>query len=426
MILHPRRLLPVLTARLARWPITVITGARQTGKTTLVRDQLPAGEGRPPVYISLDDPDERLRLSADPVRRLDHADRLVILDEVQKQPLLLDAVKLLADRRKSHRFLLLGSSQILLLRQIRETLAGRATLLELWPLALAERVEGGSVPPCGLDRIWSKGESAIREMAREAPPTEPARQWRARAEEQLLWGGYPALEPLTAADRVVWLRDFRRTYLERDVAELGRVADLDQFALAQTLLASRTAQLLSYSEVARDLGVAVNTAKRYVRFLEISYQGFLLRPLLPTIAARLVKSPKFYWTDPGLARFLSQRQHISDGPIFETAVLDEILRWLSSSTEPPQIHFFRTHSGPEVDFVLHAEGRVLAIEAKAGSRAHRTDARPLTSLLQIARLPGVARDARRLGLVVTRGREIQPLAPQVWAIPDWRLFGHVN
>ena len=94
------------------------------------------------------------------------------------------------------------------------------------------------------------------------------------------WGGYPALEPLPPEDRRTWLRDFRRTYLERDLADLGRVADLDQFALAQNLLAARTARILSYSEVARDLGVAVNTVKRYARFLEISYPVVLLRPLV--------------------------------------------------------------------------------------------------------------------------------------------------
>ncbi|OGK79879.1 MAG: hypothetical protein A2X50_07445 [Candidatus Rokubacteria bacterium GWF2_70_14] len=130
-------------------------------------------------------------------------------------------------------------------------------------------------PPSGLDRLWEEGEAAVRRMADAPPSADEARLWRARAEEHVLWGGYPALERLPPEDRRTSIRDFRRTYLERDLADLGRVADLDQFALAQNLLAARTAQLLSYSEVARDLGVAVNTAKRYVRFLEISYQVVL-------------------------------------------------------------------------------------------------------------------------------------------------------
>jgi predicted AAA+ superfamily ATPase len=406
--------------------VTVLTGARQTGKTTLVRELLPPDEKGPPVYISLDDPDERLRLATDPVRRLDYGNRLVVLDEIQKQPGLLDAVKVLADRKRAHRFLLLGSSQILLLRQVRETLAGRSTLLELWPLALVERIVGSTIPWSGLDRLWRDGAVSLRHMAESPPLTDTARLWRGMAEDHLLWGGYPRLEQLATEDRSVWLRDFRRTYLERDLADLGQVADLDQFALAQNLLAARTGQILSYSEVSRELGVAVNTVKRYLRFLEISYQVFLLRPLRPTTTGRLIKSPKLYWTDPGLARLLSERMSLSDGPLFETAVLGELLRWSSWQTNPPALHFYRTRAGREVDFLMYTSQGILAMEAKAGTRAHREDARPLQDLLDKLQLPGVKTDAWRLGLVVNRGREVEPLSRNVWAVPDWRLFSPIG
>jgi hypothetical protein len=271
MALHPRGLLPLLRARLDRWPITVLTGARQTGKTTLARDLLPRAEGPEAVYFSLDDPDEPLRLAADPVRRLDHGKRLVVL------------------------------------------------------------------------------------------------------------------------------------------------------ALAQNLFAARTAQLLSYSDVARELGVAVNTVRRYLRFLEISYQVSLLRPLLPTVTARLIKSPKLYWTDPGLARALGE-PGLTAGALFETAVLAELLRWRSFKQDPPALHFYRTRAGRAVDFVLQDTTRLVALEAKASERAHPTDARAVADLLE-ARVRGAPGATNRLGLVVTRGRKIEPLAPGVWAIPDWRLFG---
>jgi len=421
MVLRPRGLLPLLRARLDRWPVTVLTGARQTGKTTLVRDLLPRAGDPEAIYFSLDDPDERLRLAADPVRRLDHGTRLVVLDEIQKQPALLDAVKLLADRKRGHRFLLLGSSQILLLQRVRETLAGRATLLELWPLALVERVEGPQVPRSGLDLLWLDGEDAVETLRAIGISADEMRRRRALAEDHRLWGGYPALETLPAEDRLVWLRDFRRTYLERDLADLGRVADLDQFALAQNLFAARSGQLLSYSEVARELGVAVNTVRRYLRFLEISYQVFLLRPLLPTVSARLVKSPKLYWTDPGLARVLAEAAP-ANGTLFETAVLAELLRWRAFQQDPPSLHFYRTRAGREVDVVLHDDSRLLALEAKASERAHRTDARAVADLLA-TELRGAHGPTRRLGLVVTRGQEIEPLVPGVWAVPDWRLFG---
>jgi predicted AAA+ superfamily ATPase len=423
MTLHPRTLLPILQARLSRWPITVLTGARQTGKTTLVRDLLPAAEEGVPVYYSLDDPDERLRLGADPIRRLDHGTRLVILDEVQKLPVLLDAVKVLADRKAGHRFLLLGSAQVLLLRQVRETLAGRATLLDLWPLALVERVQGRAVPPSGLDVVYQEGEEAVEQLSARPPALDAARHWRQQAEDHLRWGGYPALGSLPEGDRPLWLRGFRRTYLERDLADLGRVADLDQFALGQNLLAARTAQLLSYSEVARELGVVVNTVKRYVRFLELSYQGYLLQPLLPTVTARLVKSPKFYWTDVGLARLLAERPNLDDGPIFETAILGEILRWRSWQADPPALHFFRVHGGREIDFVLHTADRCLLLEVKAGTGMRSADVRALAEAVESIRIPGLRPRARRLGLMVTRGREVDRLAPRVWAVPYWRLFG---
>jgi len=420
---HPRALLPLLRSRIDRWPIAVLTGARQSGKTTLVRDLLPRHGVREIAYTSLDDPDERLRLAVEPVRLLDRPDALVVLDEVQKQPGLLDAVKLLADRKAGHKFLLLGSSQILLLRQIRETLAGRATLLDLWPLALAERVDARAVPPSGLDRIWHDGGTALSRLGVAARQVEDERRWRHVRDEHLMWGGYPGLEPLAPEDRAVWLRDFRRTYLERDLGDLGQVADLDQFALAQNLLAARTGQLLSYSEVARELGVAVNTVKRYVRFLEISYQVFLLRPLLPTTTARLVKSPKLYWTDPGLARILSERMSVDDGSLYETFVLCELLRWVSWQPDAPQIHFYRTHAGLEIDFVVHTPRLVLAIEARAGRRAGPADARSLAAALPDLRIPGLRANAARLGIVVSRAAQVTEVGPNLWSIPDWILFG---
>jgi predicted AAA+ superfamily ATPase len=421
MLLHPRALVSGLQDSLNKWPVTVLTGARQTGKTTLVRDLLPKPLREGNIYISLDDPDERLRLASDPVRHLDHPDSLVILDEVQKQPLLLDAVKSLADRRGGHRFLLLGSSQILLLKQVRETLAGRASLLELWPLAMVERVSAATVPRSGLDDVWHRGTVTLE--FQKSVGAEQAREWREREESHLLFGGYPALESLDGEDRWTWLRNFRRTYLERDLADLGRVADLDLFAQAQNLVAARTGQLLSMSEISRELGVAVNTVKRYLRFLEISYQVHLLRPLTAGVTARLVKSPKVFWTDPGLARLLSERRSLTDGPLYETMIMDEILRWSSWQKTPPAVHFYRTHGGGEVDFIIHSADQLIALEAKASARAYPEDIRSVRDVLHSVKTPGSQPQLRRLGLIVFRGRDIEQLDANIWAVPDWRLFG---
>jgi predicted AAA+ superfamily ATPase len=274
-----------------------------------------------------------------------------------------------------------------------------------------------------MSLIWEGGEAELRALDRDEPGSDELRRLRGAEEEHLRWGGYPALEWLPEGQRKAWLRDFRRTYLERDLGDLGRVADLDQFALAQSLLAARTGQLLSYSEISRELGLAVNTVKRYVHFLELSYQVVLLRPVLPNLTSRLVKSPKLYWTDPGLARVLAERPDMSDGAVFETAVCAELLRWRSWQEDPPDIGFHRTSAGREIDFVMHGPGRMLAIEAKAGMSVPAGVARSLNSFLEEVRLPGASRKAMRTGIVVYRGRAIRRLLPSVWAVPFSRLFG---
>jgi hypothetical protein len=160
--------------------------------------------------------------------------------------------------------------------------------------------------------------------------------------------------------------------------------------------------------------------RRYLRFLEISDQAFLLRPLLAAVGGRLVKSPKLYWTDPGHARALEEAG-TANGALFETTLLAELLRWRCRQQDPPSLHFYRTGADREVDFVLHDRTRLMALEAEAPESARRTDARAAADALEAG-----ARErpqaTQRLGLVVTRTLEIEPLFPRVWAPPDWPLF----
>jgi len=244
-----------------------------------------------------------------------------------------------------------------MLSKVRETLAGRTTLLSLWPFALIERGEWAEVPDSLLDLIWTRGAAALADPGE--PTAADARTWRGHAEHELSWGGYPPVGQMDEDDRETWLRDYRSSYLERDLADLGRVADLDQFALAQNLFAARTSQLLSYSEVARELGVAVNTVKRYLRFLEISYRRSCSarwrRP--PRAGSSRARSS----TGPTPARLLSGRLGAQgDGAMFETYVLDELVRWCSWQRRPPDLSFLRVHGGREIDFLLHGRGRLVA------------------------------------------------------------------
>lgn len=422
MNLYPRKILPLLLDRLQSRKVTLLTGSRQTGKTTLVRDLLPQASKFNIIYHNLDDPDVRLRLAENPVTRLDSPDSLIVIDEIQKQPSLLDVVKLLADRPGGPRFLLLGSSQILLLKQVRESLAGRVTLLNLWPLSVGERVNTDTDQRLLIDRLFDDGKAAIERQSSALPSIDVTRALRESCDFILRWGGYPPLETLKDdSARRTWLRDYRNTYLERDLADIGRVADLDQFARAQSILAARTGQILSYSEVARDLGVAANTVHRYVRFLEISYQVYLLRPYSPNITKRLVKSPKLYWLDAGLARLLSGRSDTSDGALYESFIAGELLKWLSWRDDPPHLGFYRTQAGAEVDFILWDENTLLALEIKASQNVHPRSVSSLSTLLDQTSGPDKAQ--KRLGLVVYRGTEIRQLRQNIWAVPDWLLFG---
>lgn len=422
MELYPRKIMPLLIDRLQSRKVTLLTGSRQTGKTTLVRDLLPQASKFNIVYHNLDDPDERLRIAENPVARLDSPESLVVIDEIQKQPSLMDVVKLLADRPGSPRFLLLGSSQILLLKQVRETLAGRVTLLNLWPLSVGERVNAETTPHILMDRLMEDSEAAIEHRAASPSSVDVARALRESRDFVLRWGGYPPVETMESdSARRTWLRDYRNTYLERDLADIGRVADLDQFARAQSVLAARTGQILSYSEVARDLGVAANTVHRYVRFLEISYQVYLLRPYSPNITKRLVKSPKLYWLDTGLARLLSGRSDTADGALYESFIAGELLKWLSWQEDPPNLGFYRTQAGAEVDFIIWNENTLIAMEVKASQYVHPGSASNLSSLLD--QTAGMDKAKKRLGLVVYRGTEIRQLRQNIWAVPDWLLFG---
>jgi len=168
----------------------------------------------------------------------------------------------------------------------------------------------------------------------------------------------------------------------------------------------------------------MNTVKRYQRFLEISYQAVLLRPLLPTLTAQLVKSPKVYWTDPGIARSLCGKESLDDGPFFETAVFDEILRWLSWQDSPPEVHYYRVYGGAEIDFILSSRDLLLAIEAKA-SRGEPGPVHTLRRIVSELKIPGTQKDTRRLCLIVNRGREVIRIEPGVWSVPFERLFSPV-
>lgn len=395
--------------------IILLTGARQTGKTTLARALYPDL-----AYLNLDASEQREAIRA--VRADAWAATVgpAILDEAQKEPSLFDKVKFAFDAGQIERTVLLGSSQILMLQRVRETLAGRAFVYELWPLMASEIAhEGTEAPPAPLlDRLLREPGSAD-ELLGSLPPVrlgEPAARAAASIDHLLKWGGMPALLSLPDAERAKWLQSYDATYLERDLGDLARLDDLLPFHRFQRLCALRSAQLLSYSELARDAGLAVTTSRRYIEYLRISYQAFLMPPYATNLTSSVVKSPKVYWIDLGLWKQLTRYQGDVTGQMFETLVVTEVHKWVTTAELPVDLSFYRTRSGLEVDLLITTPHGVWGIEAKAASRLGPSDWRALRDVGE------ALGPAWRGGLVVYSGNAVQRLDRQIWAVPVDRLL----
>jgi len=410
----------------SRKRLVILTGARQTGKTTLAKAAYPGLH-----YVNLDAPENREAVQSIASASWARDVGAAILDEAQKEPAVFEKVKYAYDDGALSFSVLLGSSQILLLKRIRETLAGRVSLFELWPLMMSEireapsgrspvagRASGKPLSPPLVDRLFT--EASLKDIFKDVPgilldsEDETAR----RAEAYLLqWGGMPGLLPLTDDERRQWLKDYGFTYLERDLGDLARLDDLSPFRKFQRLTALRSGCLLNYSELARDAAVSVDTARRYLEYLRLSYQTALLPPYHVNLTSAVVKTPKVYWLDIGLLRMLSGMSGAVTGEIYETMVVGELMKWMKTAGRDGEIYFYRTRSGLEVDVLLDTPAGVVGMEIKSRRVIAQKD---VTALKEVARGLG---SRWRGGLVIYSGDAIKPLAdPEIWAIPSRRLF----
>jgi hypothetical protein len=387
-------------------PVTVVTGARQTGKSTLVRDLAPAGE-RP--YFTLDDLDVLEQALGAPDDLVARAERLT-LDEVQRAPQILLAVKRAVDRRRrAGRFLLTGSANLLLMRRVSETLAGRATYLTLWPMTRREQLGmgRGGIWQDLLDAKDDEWPDLVNEQ-----PVAPE-DWRSLARR----GGYPvpALDLQADDSRTTWFAGYVQTYLERDLRELSAVASLPDFRRLMRAICLRLGQLLNQAELGRDVALPQPTVHRWLNLLETSYQLVLLHPYAVNRTKRLIKTAKAYWADTGLALHLATLDEPS-GCHLENLVLNDLLAWRDVRLDRPEVLYWRTAAGEEVDFVIEAGRALLPIEVKAAARPRVDDARHLCAF----------RDEYgrrcRPGLVLHTGDAIEWLAPGVLAAPWWKIL----
>ena len=390
--------------------ILVLTGARQTGKTTLVKEAFPDYE-----YISLEDPVLRVeyqRLSAQRwADKYPHA----ILDEIQKTPQLIESVKAVYDQFEEPRYLLLGSSQILLMQQVRESLAGRCQLLELYPLTLPEMLTQSWDDPVQESRLvrWIRDGVDLSDLPAVLSRDDRFVKASACFERYLQLGGYPALwkDNLSEEEARRWLYDYVQTYLQRDIRDLAEIRNLEPFVLAQQMSARLTGELVNYSALAKEAGITAKTAQRFLQYLQISYQVVLLQPWFRNSLKRLVKSPKLHYLDPGVQSAVSGRYGTLTGHEFESAVVSEMIKQLKTSGMRVGFYHLRTADGREIDLLLETAEGFYAVEVKQSCSVHSSDARHLNGLSDLLDKPLIH------SFLVSQDPKVERLDERLTAIP---------
>jgi hypothetical protein len=295
------------------------------------------------------------------------------------------------------------------MRQVSESLAGRASYLVLWPMTRREQQGSGRG---GLwDELLSAPDDDWLDLLAARP--ENPRDWRALARG----GGFPtpALELETAAERKVWFDGYVRTYLERDLQDLASISSLPDFRRLMQASSLRLGQLLNQTELGRDVGLPQPTVHRWLNLLETSYLAVRLPAYAVNRTKRLIKSPKLYWGDTGLALHLAGEDE-PGGAHLENLVLTDLSAWRDARLDRAEIGYWRTATGEEVDFVIEAGKTLLPIEVKTTTRPRLSDVVHLRSFrAEYGR-------RSRAGLLLHTGTQLEWLAPGVLAVPWWRVL----
>jgi predicted AAA+ superfamily ATPase len=404
---------------LGTFPVVAITGARQVGKSTLAGQIVEKLGG---VYKTLDHEFTRADALDDPQGFVTQTDSLLVIDEIQQAPALMRAIKWAVDRdRRPGRFLITGSANLLGMKTITESLAGRAYYLDLAPLTWSEIVGN---PKCSTVDLAFEAESAGGFLdGLETASARLADEARRRAIE----GGMPATLGLDPADRRDWYDGYRRTFLERDLRQLSEIENLPEFSRLMTLVMVRSGSLLNRSTLATDSQLAYETLRRYLNILAVAYQVYALPPYFADIGKRLVKSPKLYAADSGLAAYASGiytwADAVSqgrDGSILETWLVNEIRTMASLGAARPTAWFWRTGAGAEIDLILERGPSVVAMEFKASATPGRRELGAMRSLEQDL-------GARfKLGIIAHLGDTAEVVSKKSCLVPIPSLLGAVR
>lgn len=335
----------ILKIAVRQFPSVIVTGPRQSGKTTLLAHLFSKSHD----YVTMDNPSIRLMATREPELFFENHKPPLIIDEIQYVPQLFSYIKMLIDkqRAKNGQFLLTGSQLFPLMAKVSDSLAGRIATLTLLPLSIKEQFLPQDI--LSIDRIKKIG----------------------------LNGGFPEIAVKKNLNLELWFTSYLQTYLERDVRQLRQIGDLGDFQKFLELMAAFNGQILDLSSLSRDLGVAVNTVKAWISVLEASNQVVSIKPFYLNKGKRIIKSPKIYFVDSGLLCYLSGISHAQQvfkgplsGQLFETIVLSEVIKSFWNKGKIPKIFWWRTSYGEEVDFIIEDKGKIIPVEVKLSSKSN--------------------------------------------------------
>jgi predicted AAA+ superfamily ATPase len=404
---------------LKHFPVVLLTGARQVGKSTLAQELI--DKHWKARYLTLDDRavlDAALR---DPDGLVSGTPPPVVFDEVQRAPDLMRAIKRAVDRRRDPgRYLLTGSANIQTLSSAAESLAGRVAVHTLYPFSWPEIL--GRPKPAIFSVLFDAKNAS--ELLTRFPRSSVSDRTEAII-QSIEKGGYPIPALMASASaRSRWFSSYRQTYLERDVLNIKFIENLPDFNRLLTLAASRTGRLLNLSDLSRETGLPFTTLRRHMNLLSVTYQIFLLNPYFSNIGKRLVKTSKLYFSDTGMASHLiavdnwpNLEQQGQIGHFVETWAAIELKKLISVTDERIKLYFWRTQTGQEVDFLLEKAGKLIGIEVKWASRI---DSATLNNLERCAEVLG---SRYHLSIILYRGTETVSFSPKIVALPFSLFFG---
>jgi hypothetical protein len=380
------------------FPSVLITGARQSGKSTLAM-------GLCENYITLDDITILSLAKSDPVMFVSNLKTPIIIDEIQKAPELLSAIKMAIDNdRKAGQFILTGSANIMDFKSVSDTLAGRVAIFELSPLSNVEINGSNSL---FVESIFEDSFSPVQNNMDETALF-----------QRMLDGMYPDMVNMSEQKmKYLWLSSYISTYIERDIRDIENIRNIDKFARLIHLLASRSANVINKADLSNASGLDTKTLDSHLGLLELVYQIKRVRPYYANIGKRFVKSEKMFFTDAGVLNFLLGIQSIDGllashflGAIFETFVFNELYKQTSFLLDRTQIYYYRTLDKKEIDFIIERNGKLVAIEVKFAKSITKSDFRHIIDLKNSS-------NSFHLGLIIYMGEHALSFGDNLWAIP---------